>query len=58
MGMVWVATLSNPPGHRYISIGIDLNLSLEHIAFGALLILISWIMKEAYTLQSEQELTI
>lgn len=58
MGMVMVATLSNPPGHRYISIGIDLNLSLEHLCFGALFILISWIMKEAYTLKSEQEFTI
>jgi hypothetical protein len=58
MGDVLVATLSNPPGHRCITLDLDLGICLQYAFFGFLLIIISWVMIEGHRLQSEQELTI
>jgi len=49
--------LNNPPGQRYISLSFD-NTNLDDLFFGALVIVISWVMLEASKLQEEQELTI
>jgi hypothetical protein len=51
------ATLSNPPGHRYISINFGTP-NLEVLFCGFLVILISWIMAEGYKLLEDQSLTI
>lgn len=57
LGMTLVATLSNPPGHRYITLSFGTP-NLETIFCGIILIIISWVMLEGHRLQSEQELTI
>jgi hypothetical protein len=57
LGMTFVATFSNPPGHRYISCSFGTP-NLESIFCGVILIIISWVMIEGHRLQSEQELTI
>lgn len=57
MLMVLSATLSNPPGHRYISINFGTP-NLEVILVGAIIILISWIMTEGFKLQEEKNFTI
>jgi hypothetical protein len=57
MLLILAATLSNAPGHRYISISFGTP-SLESIFYGLLIIVISWIMAEGYKLQEEQNLTI
>ncbi len=57
LGMILVATLSNPPGHRYISLSFGTP-NLESIFCGVILIIISWVMIEGHRLQSEQELTV
>ena len=57
LGMTLVATLSNPPGHRYITLTFGTP-NLETIFCGVILIIISWVMIEGHRLQSEQELTI
>lgn len=57
LGMTFVATFSNPPGHRYISCSFGTP-NLEDIFCGIILIIISWVMIEGHRLQSEQELTI
>lgn len=54
---VIAVTLSNPPGHRYISVGFGTP-NLETIFCGVLVIIISWIMVEAQKLQDDQHLTI
>lgn len=56
-GMTLVATFSNPPGHRYMTLTFGTP-NLEAIFCGIMLIIISWVMIEAHTLKSEQELTI
>lgn len=55
--MVLAATLSNPPGHRFITIGFGTP-NLEAIFCGVLVIVISWVMAEAQKLQDEQQLTV
>lgn len=55
--MILAATWTNPPGHRTLSISFG-TVSLEDLFYGMLLIIISWIMKEASKLQAEQQLTI
>lgn len=50
-------TLSNPPGHRYISLSFGTP-NVEAIFCGILILCISWIMTEGYKLQEEQSLTI
>ena len=57
MLMILSATLSNPPGHRYISLSFGTP-NLEVLFYGMLAIIISWIMVEGYKLQEEKNLTI
>ena len=57
MLMILMATLSNPPGHRYISLNFGTP-NLEVLFWGMLVIVISWIMAEGYKLQKDQDLTI
>ncbi|MES2608578.1 MAG: DUF2975 domain-containing protein [Pseudomonadota bacterium] len=57
LGMIFAVTLSNPPGHRYITLSFGTP-NLESIFCGIILIIISWVMMEGHRLQSEQELTI
>lgn len=57
MLMVLSATLSNPPGHRYLSITFGTP-NLEDILYGLLIIVISWVMAEGYKIKEEQNLTI
>lgn len=62
MLMVLAATLSNPPGHRYISISFGTPnieaLFCGILVCGILVIVISWVMLEASKLHEEQQLTI
>ncbi|EKE09716.1 MAG: hypothetical protein ACD_16C00118G0010 [uncultured bacterium] len=55
--MVLAVTLSNPPGHRIISITFG-SPNIEALFCGILVIVISWIMVEGYKLQEEQKLII
>lgn len=55
--MVTAVTFSNPPGHRYFSIGFGTP-NVGYIMIGALIILISWVMNEGKKLQEEQSYTI
>ena len=55
--MVLAATLSNPPGHRYITLGFGTP-SLEAILCGLLVIVIALVMQEAQALQDENQLTV
>lgn len=55
--MVLVATFSNPPGHRYITVGFGTP-NLESILCGLLLIIISLVMQEAQKIQDENKLTV
>ncbi len=57
MLFVGAATLSNPPGHRYISFGFGTP-NLESVFCGVMMIVISWVMLEASKLQDEQSFTI
>ncbi len=57
MLMILTATLSNPVGHRYISLSFGTP-NLESLFCGVLIIVISWVMREGYKLQEDQELTI
>jgi hypothetical protein len=55
--MVLTATLSNPPGHRCISLSFGTP-NVESIFFGLLLVVISLVMQEAQALQEENQLTV
>lgn len=57
MLMVLAVTLSNPPGHRFISISFGAP-NMEALFCGVLVIVISWIMGEGYKLQEEQKFII
>jgi len=57
MLMILTATLSNPPGHRYISLSFGTP-NLEVLFSGMLVIVISWVMAEGYKLKEDQSLTI
>lgn len=57
MLMILAVTLSNAPGHRYISISFG-SPNLGALFCGAVIIVISWVMLEASKLQDEQALTI
>ena len=50
-------TISNPPGQRMISIGLD-NQNLFAIVSAVIIILVAWIMDEGRRLQEEQALVI
>lgn len=54
---VLAVTLSNPPGHRWISLTFG-SPNLEVVFCGVLVLCISWIMVEAYRLKEDQNLTI
>jgi hypothetical protein len=53
--MVVAVTLSNAPGHRYLTLSFGTP-SLETLFYG--IIVISWVMGEASRLQEDQHLTI
>lgn len=55
--MVLAVTLSNPPGHRYISLSFGTP-NLEVVFFGLLVMVISWVMLEGSRLQEEQRFTV
>ncbi len=55
--MVLAVTLTNPPGHRWISVQFGTP-NLEALFCGVLLIVISWVMHEASKLHDEQKFTI
>lgn len=55
--MVLAATLSNPPGHRYITLSFGTP-NLEAILCGLLVIVIAWVMEEAQSLSEENQLTV
>lgn len=50
-------TLSNPPGHRYISLYFGTP-NVEQLFWGGIVIVISWIMLEASKLYEDQQLTV
>lgn len=50
-------TIHNPPGYRYIKIGID-GTNIGLVLTALLIILISWIMAEGVRLHEEQQYTI
>ncbi|MBI2707292.1 MAG: DUF2975 domain-containing protein [Proteobacteria bacterium] len=54
---VLAVTLSNPPGHRYITLGFGTP-NVEGLLCGLVIIVISWVMVEGYKLQEEQEFVI
>jgi len=55
--MVLAVTLSNSPGHRYITVGFGTP-SLESILCGLLVVVIALVMQEAQALQEENQLTV
>jgi hypothetical protein len=57
MFMVLAVSLSNPPGHRYITLSFGTP-NLEALFCGTLIIVISWVMSEGYKLQEDHQLTI
>ncbi len=57
MLMILATTLSNPPGHRYISLSFGTP-NIEALFCGILVMVISWVMLEASKLHEEQQLTI
>jgi len=55
--MTAVLTLTNPPGHRMVQIGLS-SADLTAVAVGFMLIVVAWIMDEGRKLQEEQALVI
>lgn len=55
--MGFVLTIHNPPHHHFASITLD-QTNIGILLTALLVILISWIMMEAYQLREEQQLTI
>lgn len=55
--MILSATLSNPPGHRYITVSFGTPQIVE-ILCSFLIVVISWVMVESYNLKEDQTLTI
>lgn len=55
--MVLAVTVTNPPGHRYITIQFGTP-NLNALFFGVLVIVISWVMLEASKLHDDQKFTI
>ena len=52
-----VLTISNPPGHRTITVGLG-NDQLTLVVVALIIILISWIMEEGRKMHEEQEATV
>jgi len=57
MFLILAATLSNPPGHRYITLGFG-SPNIEALLCGFLVLVISWVMMEGYKLHEDQKFTI
>lgn len=55
--LVLAVTLTNPPGHRYLTLAFGIP-NLKALFLGALLIIISWVMLEASKIYDEQKFTI
>jgi hypothetical protein len=55
--IVLAVTLSNPPGHRYISLTFGTP-NIKALFCGLLVIVISWVMVEASKLHDDQKFTI
>lgn len=55
--IVLAATYANPVGHRYLVLSFGM-LNIESLFCGALVIVISWVMREASILQDDQKFTI
>lgn len=55
--LIWAITMTNPPGHRYLSIAFGTP-NLASLFYGTLVIVVSWVMAEASKLQEEQQFTI
>lgn len=55
--LIVAVTLSNPPGHRYITINFGTP-NLKVLFLGVLIIIISWVMLEASKIHNEQKFTI
>jgi hypothetical protein len=55
--LVLAVTLTNPPGHRYITVSFGTP-NMTALFCGILVIVISWVMLEGYKLQEEQKLTV
>lgn len=55
--LVFAVTMTNPPGHRYISVSFGTP-NLASLFYGSLVIIISWVMLEAFKMQEEQELIV
>ena len=53
----YTLTQSNPPGYRFAYLGISIQ-DISIMVIAVLIILISWIMAEAYKLQEEQQYTV
>lgn len=57
MLMIFAVTMSNPPGHRYLSISFG-SPNLSSLFYGTLVIVVSWIMLEASRLHEEHKFVI
>jgi hypothetical protein len=55
--MVLAVTLANPPGHRYLTLSFGTP-NMEALFYGALVIVVSWVMLEANKLHDEQKFII
>ena len=55
--MVLSVTLTNPPGHRYLTISFGTP-NLTSLFYGILVIIVSWVMLEASKLHDEHKFTI
>ncbi len=55
--LILAVTFTNPPGHRYISISFGTP-NLTALFYGMIVIVISWVMLEAYKMSAENELIV
>lgn len=55
--MILSVTFANPPGHRYLSISFGVP-NFSTLFYGALVIIVSWVMLEANRLHDEHKFTI
>ena len=55
--MTVVISFNNPPGHRMLAIGFE-GIDFITLIMGLIVLIISWVMKEACILADEQNLTI
>jgi hypothetical protein len=55
--MILAVTMTNPPGSRYLSISFGTP-NLSSLFYGALVIIVSWVMCEASRLHDENKFTI